>query len=173
MSSPDNLAPQPETVESVLRAAWEAFHPGQPTPLGWLTHTTARIHDHLHAQHTAPVPSAPPTPAGDEVARLRRQVWQTLHDVTAEHDIDPDAADRILHSLDLPGLPRRWQVHVTVPLTITVTATSRDEAVDAAEDVIDTALDGTDTYLNWNRADRQDTTPGDLDTTAGPPAELR
>ncbi|RKF22811.1 hypothetical protein [Micromonospora globbae] len=102
-------------------------------------------------------------------------MWQTLRDAAVENDIDPDTADRILHAPDLPGLPRRWRVRLTVPLTIEVTATSRDDAVEAAEDSIDAALSGAshDTYLDWDHTSRDDATPGDIDTTTDAPADLR
>ncbi|WP_435124380.1 hypothetical protein [Micromonospora tulbaghiae] len=173
MSTPAPAAEQPATLESVLRDAWDAFHPGQPAPLGWLTHTTARIHTHLREQHLAP--PAPPSADTDQVARLRQQVWQTLRDAVRTHDIDVDGADRILHALDLPGLPRRWKVRLTLPLAIEVTATSREEAFDTAEDVIDTAVNasGHDSHIDWNASNRDDAAPGDLDPAADQPADLR
>ncbi|OKI45725.1 hypothetical protein [Micromonospora sp. CB01531] len=122
--------PQPAALESVLRDAWNAFQPGQPTPLGWLTHTAARIHDYLGAHQPAPAPPAPRPAIDEQAAELRRQVWQTLRDAASDHDIAPDAADRILHAFELPGLPRRWQVRLTLPLTIEVTATNREDALD-------------------------------------------
>ncbi|WP_433388649.1 hypothetical protein [Micromonospora sp. KLBMP9576] len=170
MSTPENHEPRPTSLETVLRDAWDAFHPGQPAPLGWLTHTTVRIHEHLRTKQ-----SAPPAANDEQSLALRRQVWQTLRDAAAENDIDPDAADRILHALDLPGLPRRWQVRLTLPVTIEVTATSQDDAVEAAEDAIDAALSGTshDTYLDWDNTARDAAAPGDIDTTTNTPADLR
>lgn len=172
MSTPHSK-PEPVTLESVLHDAWDAFHPGQPAPLGWLTHTTTRIHDHLRAQRTAP--PTPPPPDAEPAARLRQRVWQTLREAASEHDIDADAADRILHALDLPGLPRRWHVRLTVPVLIEITATSREDAFDAAEDALDTALTrtGRDSHADWDAATRADATPGDLDTSADEPADLR
>ncbi len=175
MSTPENHQPRPASLESVLRDAWDAFHPGQPAPLGWLTHTAARIHDHLRPQQPAPAATAPLAAIDEQFAALRRRVWQTLRDAAADDVIDPDVVDQILHTLDLPGLPRRWQVRLTLPLTIEVTATSRDDAVEAAEDAIDAALTGTghDTYLDWDNTARDDATPGALDTTADAPTDLR
>ncbi|RKN46165.1 hypothetical protein [Micromonospora endolithica] len=174
MSTADNHEPRPASLETVLRDAWDAFHPGQPAPLGWLTHTTDRIHDHLRTPQQS-APTAPPVAIDGRSVALRRQVWQTLRDAAAEHDIAPDAADRILHALDLPGLLRRWQVRLTVPVTVEVTATSRDDAVEAAEDAIDAALSGTDhdTHLDWDNTARDNATPGDIDTTTDTPAGLR
>ncbi|MFG1952466.1 hypothetical protein [Micromonospora sp. NPDC048830] len=175
MHTPEDHQPQPASLESVLRDVWDAFHPGQAAPLGWLTHTAARIHDHLRAQQPAPTATAPPATIDEQSATLRRRVWQTLRAAAADDVIAPDAVDQILHTLDLPGLPRRWQVRLTLPLTIEVTATSRDDAVEAAEDAIDAALTGTshDTYLDWDNTHRDDATPGDIDTTTDPPADLR
>ncbi|WP_422733878.1 hypothetical protein ACN26Y_28560 [Micromonospora sp. WMMD558] len=172
MTTPD-AAQQPPTLESVLRQAWDAFHPGQPAPLGWLTHTTTQLHAYLREQH--PTPPAPPSTETTSVTRLRRQMWQALRDATAEHDIDPDVADRILHNVDLPGLPRRWQVRLTLPVKVEVTATSREDAFDTAEDLINTALaaSGHDSNIDWDAATRDDATPGDLDTAGDEPADLR
>lgn len=169
MSTPENLQPRPASLEAVLRDAWDAFHPGQPAPLGWLTHTAARIHEHLRAQSTPAVTAALPT-VDEQSAALRRRVWQALRDAAADDAIDPDAAEGILHTLELPGLPRRWQIRLTLPLTIEVTATSPDDAVEAAEDAIDAALTGT--YLDWDHTIRDDATPGAVDTTTDTPACL-
>lgn len=167
--------PHPASLESVLRDAWDAFHPGQPAPLGWLTHTASRIHDHLATHQPAPTPPAPPPAAGEQTAALRRRVWHTLRDAASDHDIAPDAADRLLHALDLPGLPRRWHVRLTLPLTIDVTATNREDAFDTAEDLIDTALaaSGHDSRIDWPASARDDATPGDVDPAADEPADLR
>ncbi|MCW3820378.1 hypothetical protein ONA91_38700 [Micromonospora sp. DR5-3] len=175
MSTHDSPNPQPATLESVLRDAWDAFHPGQPAPLGWLTHTTTRIHDHLRAHQPAPTPPISPPATDEQAAGLRRQVWQTLRDAASDRDIDPDAAERILHTLDLPGLPRRWQIRLTLPLMIEVTASGREDALDTAEDLIDTALTGIghDSHIDWHAAARDDTTPGDVDPAADEPADLR
>ncbi len=171
----ENHQPRPASLETVLRDAWDAFHPGHPAPLGWLTHTAARIHDHLGAQQPTPAATATPAPPDEQAAALRRRVWQTLRDAAADHAIDPDVVDQILHTLDLPGLPRRWQVRLTLPLTIEVTATGREDAFDTAEDVIDGALNASDhdSHIDWTASTRDDATPGDVDTAADLPADLR
>ncbi|MFI7208463.1 hypothetical protein [Micromonospora aurantiaca (nom. illeg.)] len=175
MSTPENPQPRPASLEAVLRDAWDAFHPGQPAPLGWLTHTAARIHDHLRTQQPTPTAAAALPSVDEQSAVLRRRVWQALRDAAADDVIAPDAADHILDTLDLPGLPRRWQIRLTLPLWIEVTATSRDDAVEAAEDAIDAALTGTGhgTYLDWDNTTRDDATPGAIDTTTDTPADLR
>ncbi|MEV0811208.1 hypothetical protein [Micromonospora sp. NPDC050200] len=168
--------PYPPTLESVLRDAWNAFQPHQPTPLGWVTHTTTQIHAYLR-DHTSPLPPPQPAASGDadSLAHFRRQVWQALRDAASEHDIDIDAADRVLHALDLPGLPRRWQVRLTLPITVEVTAPSSEDAFDTAEAAIETALtaSGHDTHIDWDRHAREDATPGEHDTAAAEPADLR
>ncbi|MGW3807927.1 hypothetical protein [Micromonospora sp. NPDC005113] len=176
MSTPEATTPHPPTLEAVLRDAWNAFQPHQPAPLGWLTHTTTQIHAYLR-DHTSP-PAAPQPPASNEadpLAHFRRQVWQALRDATSEHDVDVDAADRVLHALDLPGLPRRWQVRLTLPITVEVTAPSREDAFDTAENLVETTLTGSghDTHIDWDRHARDDATPGEHDSTATEPADLR
>ncbi|MEU4677929.1 hypothetical protein [Micromonospora sp. NPDC023737] len=174
MSTPENHLTGPASMEAVLRDAWDAFHPGHPAPLSWFTHTVARLHDHFHThQLVRPATAASPTVDG-QFAALRRRVWQTLRDAAAD-GVDPDVADHILQTLDLPTLARRWQVRLTLPVTIEVTATSRDEALEAAEEAIDAALTSTghDTYLDWHNATRDDATAGAVDTTTDTPADLR
>ncbi|MGQ5262931.1 hypothetical protein ACTWLT_19545 [Micromonospora sp. ZYX-F-536] len=171
MSTPDAATPPPPTLESVLRDAWAAFAPTEPAPLGWLTHTTAQIRAYLREHHSPP---APLLPAADAGARLRREVWRALYEAVSTHDIDGDAADRVLCALDLPPLPRRWQVRLTLPVLIEVTAAGRENAFDTAEACIETALTGADLVVRfeWDGAERDDANPGDLDATAAEPAEL-
>ncbi|MEU4715623.1 hypothetical protein AB0F73_18455 [Micromonospora purpureochromogenes] len=104
----------------------------------------------------------------------RREVWQALREAATTHDIDVDAADRILHAVGLPALPRRWQVRLTLPVLIEVTATNREDAFDIAETAVETALTGTDLEVRfeWDGGERNDGSPGDLDIAAGEPAEL-
>ncbi|MEV6370122.1 hypothetical protein AB0L86_24865 [Micromonospora musae] len=46
-------------------------------------------------------------------------MWQTLRDAAAD-GVDPDHADDILRTLELPTLARRWQVRLTLPASIEV-----------------------------------------------------
>ncbi|MCX4387303.1 hypothetical protein OG777_10200 [Micromonospora peucetia] len=173
MTTPEATGPQPPTLESVLLDAWDTFHPTQPAPLGWLTHTTTQIHAYLHDQHTPPSP--PPADDTDSLTRFRRQVWRSLREAASTHDIDADAADQILRALDLPTLPRRWQVRLTLPVRIEVTATSREDAFDTAETAAETALAAAEieAELEWDGSERDDADPGDLDPAADEPAHLR
>lgn len=78
MTTPETRT-SPPTLESVLLDAWNMFHPDQPVPLGWLTHTTAQIHAHLHNQHTPP--QAQPHAAGTyALAHFRREVWRCMRE---------------------------------------------------------------------------------------------
>ncbi|MET7968760.1 hypothetical protein [Micromonospora sp. NPDC005305] len=167
MTEPTATITPAATLESVLRHAWDAFHPGQPAPLGWLTHTTTKIHDYLR-DHKDDPQQQPPTVATDSLAQLRSRVWQALRDAVTEHDIEVDAANRVLDAVDLPLLPRRWQVRLTLPVLIEVTATSRDDAFDTAEAAIETALigNGLDVRIEWDGHERDDTEPGDFDPHA-------
>ncbi|MFG3302927.1 hypothetical protein [Micromonospora chersina] len=173
MATPETTAPQPPTLESVLGDAWSLFHPGQPAPLGWLTHTTAQIRAHLSDQHT-PQPQ-PPNADTDSLAYFRREVWRSLREAASTHDIDADAADRVLSALDLPALPRRWQVRLTLPILIEVTATGREDAFDTAEAAAETALTAAEVgaRIEWGGSERDDADPGDLDPAVDEPAELR
>ncbi|MFG1888101.1 hypothetical protein ACGFIR_09555 [Micromonospora sp. NPDC049051] len=172
MTTPEATSPHPPTLESVLRDAWDTFHPAQPAPLGWLTHTTAQIHAHLHDQHTPPSPSS--VDGTDSLTRLRREVWRALREAASTHDIDADAADEILRALDLPTLPRRWRVRLTLALLIEVTATSREDAFDTAETAAETALTAANVQaeVEWDGSERDEADPGDLDSAAGEPTDL-
>ncbi|MEV0726895.1 hypothetical protein AB0I37_29500 [Micromonospora purpureochromogenes] len=174
MSTPDSATPQPPTLESVLRNAWATFHPTQPAPLGWLTHTTAQIQTYLREHPTAPLPHSSTGGDAEELARWRREVWQALREAAATHDIDVDTADRILHAVGLPGLPRRWQVRLTLPVLVEVTATSREDAFDTAETAVETACTDADleARFEWDGNERDDARPGDLDIAAPEPADL-
>ncbi|MBM0257905.1 hypothetical protein [Micromonospora sp. 4G55] len=101
------------------------------------------------------------------VDAARAHVWSALRDAVAEHDIDVDAANRVLHAVDLPLLPRRWQVRLTLPILIEVTATSRENAFDTAEAAVETTLTGADldVHIEWDGRERDDANPGDLDPT--------
>ncbi|MDZ5447256.1 hypothetical protein U2F26_31880 [Micromonospora sp. 4G57] len=173
MTTPETpTAPHLPTLESVLRDAWAAFQPHQPAPLGWLTHTTTQIQAYLDDH---PTPPSPPSDGDtDSVTRWRRAMWQALREAAATHDIDVDAANRLLRAVDLPPLPRRWQVRLTLPVLIEVTASSREDAFDTAETAIETALTNADLQVRfeWDGSERDDADPGDLDTAADEPAEL-
>ncbi|MCP3785251.1 hypothetical protein NLX85_17945 [Micromonospora sp. A3M-1-15] len=172
MTTPETTT-SPPTLESVLLDAWNMFHPGQPAPLGWLTHTTAQIHAHLHSPHTPPQ-AQPHTADPYALARFRREVWRSLREAASTHDIDADAADRVLSALDLPALPRRWQVRLTLPILIEVTATGREDAFDTAEAAAETALNAAEVgaRIEWDGSERDDADPGDLDPAVDEPAEL-
>ncbi|MDH6466070.1 hypothetical protein M2302_006276 [Micromonospora sp. A200] len=166
--APPPTTPTPPTLESVLRNAWDAFHPTQPAPLGWLTHTATQIQAYLHEHQPVPQPQPPAIELTDPSAQLGAHVWSALRDAVAEHDIDVDAANRVLHAVDLPLLPRRWQVRLALPILIEVTATSREDAFDTAEAAVETALTGAelDVHFEWDGRERDDANPGDLDPTA-------
>ncbi|MBM0255760.1 hypothetical protein [Micromonospora sp. 4G55] len=166
MIEPTATTAAPPTLESVLRHAWDAFHPTQPAPLGWLTHTAAQVQAYVR-DHQPVAPQPPAVELTDPSTRLGAHVWSALRDAVAEHDIDVDAANRVLHAVDLPLLPRRWQVRLTLPILIEVTATSRENAFDTAEAAVETTLTGADldVHIEWDGRERDDANPGDLDPT--------
>ncbi|MEV0157709.1 hypothetical protein AB0H57_28860 [Micromonospora sp. NPDC050686] len=166
MSEPTAMptAPPP-TLESVLHNAWDAFHPGQPAPLGWLTHTSTQIQAYLRDHHTCP---QRPTEATESTAQFRNQVWHALRDAVGEHDIDVDAANKILDAVGLPLLPRRWQVRLTLSVLAEVTAASSEDAFDTAEAAVEAALAGAEleARIEWNGSERDNADPGDFDPAA-------
>ena len=172
MTSAD-IPPREPALETILRTSWETFHPGQQAPLGWLTHTTAQIHAHLHHQHTPPQ-AQPPAADTYALAHFRREVWRSLREAASTHDMDADAADRVLSALDLPALPRRWQVRLTLSVLLEVTATGHEDAFDAAEAAVETALTAAEVgaRFEWDGSERDGADPGDVDPTTDEPAEL-
>ena len=164
MTEPTAAPAAPPSLESVLRHAWDAFHPGQPAPLGWLTHTTTQIQAYLRNHHSDP---QPPPAIPESLTQLRRQMWQALREAVSEHDIDIDAANRVMEVVDLPLLPRRWQVRLTLTVLAELTAGTSDDAFDAAEAAIETALTGAEieARIEWNGNERDNADPGDLDPT--------
>jgi hypothetical protein len=163
MTSPATTPPEQPTLESVLRRSWEAFHPSQPAPLGWLTHTTSQVMTYLR-DVTTPPPRRDAAGCADGLTRFRQHVREALADAVSQDDIDIDAATAILEELDLPLLPRRWQVRLALPLLIEVTATSREDAFDTAEAAIETALADLTVSIEWDGHGRDDATAGELDT---------
>ncbi|PSK63098.1 hypothetical protein B0E53_04967 [Micromonospora sp. MH33] len=170
MSEPQAPTAQPPTLESVLRSAWDAFHPDQPAPLGWLTHTTTQIQAHLREHHPVAQPQSQPSADQpvDLVAQFRSHLWHALREAVSEHDIDIDAANRVLEALDMPLLPRRWQVRLALPILMDVTAATRDEAFDTAEAAVETALTSAEleARIEWDDRVRDDADPGDFDPAA-------
>ncbi|MEH0933992.1 hypothetical protein [Micromonospora psammae] len=112
------------------------------------------------------MPQPPAVAPTDPSAQLRRHIWHALRDAVSEHDIDVDAANRVLHAVDLPQMPRRWQVRLALPILLRVTATSREDAFDTAEAAVGTALTGADLDVRINRDGRERRQPGELDPTA-------
>ncbi|MFG1833885.1 hypothetical protein [Micromonospora chersina] len=167
MSEPTATSKAPPILESVLRHAWDAFHPGQPAPLGWLTHTTTQIQAYLDDHHTDPQTQPPAVPA-ESLPQLRSRVWHALRDAVLSHDIDVDAANHVLDAVDLPTLPRRWQVRLTLTVVTEVTATCREDAFDTAETAVETALTDAELQarIDWDGRERDNADPGELDVTA-------
>ncbi|MBQ0905478.1 hypothetical protein [Micromonospora sp. U21] len=159
MTSTDITPPEP-ALETILRTSWEAFHPGQQAPLGWLTHTTAQILSHLRqAQTCTPSDNAHP----DAPNRFYRQVREALADAVHTKHVSIDAANSLLEVLDLPLLPRRWQVRLTLPLLIDVTATTREDAFTRAENTIEDALADLPASIEWDGQEGYEALGGDLD----------
>ncbi|MGK5741513.1 hypothetical protein [Micromonospora sp. URMC 103] len=171
MTEPTATPPPPSCLESVLQAAWNAYHPDKPAPCGWLTHTTAQIHAYLRDRQPTPQPqTVAPT---ETVVELRRRMWNAIRDAVRQHGIDIDLANRILDTIDLPGLPRRWQVRLTLPVLIEVTATSPEDAFDTAEAAIEDAVTNADLEVRfeWDGSEHEDADPGELDPDATEPSD--
>ncbi|MGC5022796.1 hypothetical protein [Micromonospora sp. DT47] len=157
------IPPSQPTLEAVLRTSWEAFHPGQQAPLGWLTHTTTQVLSHLRGTHTSTPPPPDTARHPDALERFHRQVREALADAVCQEQVSIDVANTLLDVLDLPLLPRRWQVRLTLPLLIDITATTREDAFTHAENTIEAALADLPTQIEWDGQDGYEALGGDLD----------
>ncbi|WP_319461446.1 hypothetical protein [Micromonospora sp. RTP1Z1] len=151
--------PREPALETILRTSWETFHPGQQAPLGWLTHTTAQVLSHLRQTHTQPDTARHP----DAIDRFHRQLREALADAICTEQVSTDAANSLLEVLDLPLLPRRWQVRLTLPLLIDITATTREDAFTNAENTIEAALADLPAHIEWDGQEGYEALGGDLD----------
>ncbi|MGW3607931.1 hypothetical protein [Micromonospora sp. NPDC005161] len=159
MTSADVTSCEP-ALETILLTSWEAFHPGQQAPLGWLTHTTAQILTHLRQTHTC---TPPDNARPDALNRFHRQLREALADGVRQDQVNIDGANSLLEVLDLPLLPRRWQVRLTLPLLIDVTATTHEDAFTQAENTIEAALADLPANIEWDGQDGYEALGGDLD----------
>lgn len=76
-----------------------------------------------------------------QFAALRKRVHEQLTGAAYSGDLDMDVANNILAAVDLPLLPRRWTVALTVTVTCTVTAGTDDDAVEHAKDLLEPLLE--------------------------------
>ncbi|MBM0226142.1 hypothetical protein [Micromonospora sp. ATA51] len=162
MTSAENSPSQP-TLEAVLRTSWEAFHPGQQAPLGWLTHTTTQVLSHLRHAHTSTPPTSDTARHPDALEQFHRQLREALVDAVCTEQVSIDVANTLLDVLDLPLLPRRWQVRLTLPLLIDLTATTREDAFTTAENTIEAALADLSTHIEWDGQEGYEAIGGELD----------
>ncbi|MCI4066177.1 hypothetical protein MRQ36_27960 [Micromonospora sp. R77] len=153
------IPPREPTLDSILRTSWETFHAGQQAPLGWVTHTTAQIRSHLLPTHTPADTALHPDP----IDRFHHHLREALADAVRSAQISIDAANSLLEVLDLPLLPRRWQVRLRLPVLIDVTATTREDAFTRAENTIDAALDTLPATIEWDGQEHYEAVGGDLD----------
>ncbi|MDZ5446775.1 hypothetical protein U2F26_29305 [Micromonospora sp. 4G57] len=156
-----HIPPREPALETILRSSWETFHPGQQAPLGWLTYTTAQVLSHLRQTHTCTPSDVTRHP--DALDLFHRQLREALADAVCTEQVSIDAANSILEVLDLPLLPRRWQVRLTLPLLIDVTAATREDAFTQAENTIETALADLPAHIEWDGQEGYDALGGDLD----------
>jgi len=128
---------------------------------------------------TATAPPAPPghhdhpvDPADergeDDLARLRRLVREQLAGAVVEDRLDLDLANGMLATFGLPELPRRWTVRLGLTFTCEVTAATRHEAFDTAEDAIEAAVLHADCPIDIDYDSREHVhaTAGDIDQHA-------
>ncbi|SCG77721.1 hypothetical protein [Micromonospora inositola] len=158
MTSAD-VPPREPALETILHTSWEAFHPGQQAPLGWLTYTTAQVLSHLRQTHTPPDIAGHP----DAIDRFHRQLREALAGAVCTEQVSTDAANSLLEVLDLPLLPRRWQVRLTLPLLIDITATTREDAFTNAENTIEAALADLPALIEWDGQEGYEALGGGLD----------
>lgn len=140
------------TLESVLRSIWDSFHPGQPAPVSWLTHTTAQVLSHL--RHTDI----------DELAQFHWQVREAFANAVCQDQISIDVANALLGILDLPVLFRRWQIRISLPLLIDVTAPTREDAFAEAQNAIEAALADLPVIISWEGYEGYEANSDDLDS---------
>ncbi|TDC79511.1 hypothetical protein E1193_19020 [Micromonospora sp. KC606] len=161
MTTPEATMPQRRTLETVRP---HAIYPNQPDPAGWRTNTASHIQSYARETHTALQTG---TGTSDALTQYRHHVRQALLDAVSDEHVDVHAANTLLQTLDLPLLPHRWQVRVVLPLLIEVTATTREDAFQAAEAAVEAALTNANlaVQIEWDGCERDGADPGDFDRT--------
>jgi hypothetical protein len=162
-------------LHTILLRTYTVFHPGPP-PVGWLTHAVAEV----TANSTHPTGSSTPPSVGlpdnsrAELERLQQDIRDQLTDAVSQGHLNIEYANDILDVLNLELLPRRWQVRLHLAVELEVTATTEEGAFEAAEAVIEVALDDNarpaqvePVHLEWDGRDQA--IPGDLDTDPSRP----
>ncbi|GAB3861803.1 hypothetical protein ACFPIJ_56515 [Dactylosporangium cerinum] len=103
-------------------------------------------------------------------AARRAQILQRVRTGVEVGNLDLDVSNAMLEALGLPPLPQCFTTDVSVDLTVTVIARSRDEAVRLAEAAVVAVLEQTrflDRFDVHTRASIRAGVAPDRDTTAG------
>ena len=102
--------------------------------------------------------------------RLQFCIGEQFAAAVTDERLDIDVANGMLEAFGMPPLPRRWRVHISLPMVCEVTAASRDDAFDAAAEAVENAVRATDAGAAIDIAfdTREDlhATPGEVDTEA-------
>lgn len=121
--------------------------------------------------------AAEPHAAEQKLQRLRavlRQLQLRIGEqfAAAVNDgrLDIEVANSMLESFGMPMLPRRWRVHLSLPMVCEVTAATADDAFDVAAEVIENAVRATDAGaaidITFDTREEHRATPGEVDAEA-------
>ncbi|GAB3147175.1 hypothetical protein GCM10027290_30040 [Micromonospora sonneratiae] len=159
----DNPQPdQPtEPLEQTIRNSGNAFSPVPPPP-AWLTHAVGQLAAHI------PTGVEPNAEAAVPLRWLRHRFQEQITKLVIEGHLDITHANEVLDALELPLLARYWEVRVSLPVSIEVTAVTEDDAFDAAEAAIETALRTAElpASIDWDARQRDRATPAAFDPDA-------
>jgi hypothetical protein len=117
---------------------------------------------------TRPISGDQEAAATLKLLHLRRLIREQLADAVSENRLDIDVANSLLEVFDLPAIPRRWDVTLTLTFTCEVTAEHREDAFETAGGLIEAALAQASgpVDINWETVGHDEDTPGQVDHDA-------
>ena len=121
--------------------------------------------------------AAEPHAAEQKLQRLRavlRQLQLRIGEQFAaavnDGNLDIEVANSMLESFGMPMLPRRWRVHLSLPMVCEVTAATAEDAFDVAAEVIENAVRATDAGaaidITFDTREDHRAAPGEVDAEA-------
>lgn len=103
-----------------------------------------------------------------QLRRLHILIGDQFAAAVTDERIDIDVANGMLEVFGMPGLPRRWRVHIGLPMVCEVTAASELDAFDAAAEAIENAVHGTVAgaaiAIDFDGREDLHARPGEIDT---------